>query len=83
MAAAISALAILCYGAFYQVLCVTGGKGTWPIFFVVVLIGDVQAIGIVDDSGHPKTGRHTACVGRQYCGRTGMVDNCVVTVHLS
>jgi len=44
---------------------------------------DDQAIGIVDDSGHPKKGKHTACVAPQYCGRTGKVDNCVVSVHLS
>ena len=44
---------------------------------------DPQAIGIIDDSGHPKKGCKTACVSRQYCGNTGKVDNCVVTVHLS
>lgn len=44
---------------------------------------DVQAIGIIDESGHPKKGIKTACVGRQYCGNTGKIDNCVVTVHLS
>lgn len=44
---------------------------------------DDQAIGILDDSGHPKKGKHTACVGPQYCGRTGKIDNCVVSVHLS
>jgi SRSO17 transposase len=44
---------------------------------------DPQAVGIIDESGHPKKGRHTACVGRQYCGNTGKVDNCVVSVHLT
>src|SRR6266849_2177089 len=44
---------------------------------------DVQAIGIIDDSGHPKSGNKTACVQRQWCGNTGKVDNCVVTVHLA
>ena len=44
---------------------------------------DPQAIGIIDDSGHPKKGKKTACVSRQYCGNTGKIDNCVVTVHLS
>jgi SRSO17 transposase len=42
-----------------------------------------DAIGILDDSGHPKNGNQTACVSRQYCGRTGKIDNCVVTVNLS
>lgn len=43
---------------------------------------DPQAIGIFDDSGHPKKGKKTAGVQRQYCGNTGKTDNCVVTVHL-
>ena len=44
---------------------------------------DPQAIGIVDESGHPKKGRHTAAVHHQYCGNTGKQDNCVMSVHLS
>jgi len=44
---------------------------------------DPQGIGIIDDSGHPKSGSKTACVQRQYCGNTGKIDNCVVSVHLS
>jgi SRSO17 transposase len=44
---------------------------------------DPHAIGIIDDSGHPKSGTKTACVQRQWCGNTGKVDNCVVSVHLS
>jgi len=43
---------------------------------------DPQAIGIVDDSGHPKKGKKTAGVQWQYCGNTGKTDNCVVSVHL-
>jgi SRSO17 transposase len=43
---------------------------------------DEQAIGIVDESGHPKKGNKTACVQRQYCGNTGKIDNCVMSVHL-
>ena len=42
-----------------------------------------QAIGIVDESGHPKKGKHTAAVHHQYCGNTGKQDNCVVSVHVS
>jgi SRSO17 transposase len=45
--------------------------------------GDDQAIGVIDESGHPKKGEHTAGVARQYCGHTGHVDNCVMTVHLT
>jgi SRSO17 transposase len=44
---------------------------------------DQQAIGIIDDSGHPKCGDKTACVQRQWCGNLGKTANCVVTVHLS
>lgn len=44
---------------------------------------DDQAIGVIDESGHPKKGRHTAGVSRQYCGNTGKIDNCVTTVHLT
>jgi SRSO17 transposase len=44
---------------------------------------DPQAIGVIDESGHPKKGCHTAGVSRQYCGNTGKIDNCVMTVHLT
>lgn len=40
------------------------------------------SIGIIDESGHPKKGTHTACVHRDYCGATGKIDNCVMSVHL-
>jgi len=41
-----------------------------------------RAIGIIDESGNPKKGNHTAGVQRQWCGNTGKIDNCVVAVHL-
>jgi SRSO17 transposase len=41
-----------------------------------------QAIGIIDESGHVKKGNKTACVQRQYCGASGKIDNCVMSVHL-
>jgi len=44
---------------------------------------DAEAIGVVDESGHPKKGEKTACVQRQYCGNNGKVDNCVMSVHLA
>jgi len=40
------------------------------------------AIGLVDETGSPKKGRHTAGVQRQWCGNRGKVDNCVVSVHV-
>ena len=39
------------------------------------------AIGVVDETGCGKNGRHTACVQRQWCGSLGKVENCVVSVH--
>lgn len=44
---------------------------------------DPHAIGIIDESANPKKGTHTAGVQRQWCGRMGKVDNCVVGVHTS
>jgi SRSO17 transposase len=42
---------------------------------------DPHAIGIIDESANPKKGTHTAGVKRQWRGRTGKADNCVVGVH--
>lgn len=38
---------------------------------------------VLDESGFPKRGRHSAGVGPQYCGLTGRVQNCQVGVFLS
>jgi SRSO17 transposase len=38
---------------------------------------------VIDESGFPKRGRHSAGVGRQYCGAVGQVANCQVGVFLS
>jgi len=42
-----------------------------------------RAIGVIDETGNPKKGKHTCGVQRQWCGNTGKVDNCVVGVHLA
>src|SRR5207245_8998369 len=38
---------------------------------------------VLDESGCPKRGTHSAGVQRQYCGVTGRVENCQVGVFLS
>jgi len=38
---------------------------------------------VLDESGFPKRGRHSAGVAPQYCGRSGQVENCQVGVFLS
>jgi len=44
--------------------------------------GGDEAIGVIDETGHPKQGDKTPGVQRQYCGQSGKIDNCVVAVHL-
>lgn len=38
---------------------------------------------VIDESGFPKRGTHSAGVGPQYCGISGRVENCQVGVFLS
>ena len=38
---------------------------------------------VLDESGFPKRGRHSAGVANQYCGVSGRVENCQVGVFLS
>jgi len=41
-----------------------------------------SAIAVIDETGFAKKGEKTAGIQRQYCGATGKIDNCVITVHL-
>lgn len=43
---------------------------------------DADSVGLIDETGHPKSGGKTSGVQRQWCGARGKIDNCVVTVHL-
>lgn len=44
--------------------------------------GCAEAIGVIDETGIAKKGEKTVGIQRQYCGSTGKVDNCVMSVHL-
>lgn len=43
---------------------------------------DFGTVGIIDESGTAKKGTKTPGVQRQWCGSTGKIENCIVTVHL-
>ena len=45
--------------------------------------GGVGTVGWIDETSVAKKGDKTPGVQRQYCGASGKVDNCVVTVHLA
>ena len=41
-----------------------------------------HAVGLIDETSFAKKGTKTPGVKRQYCGSSGKVDNCAVSVHL-
>jgi SRSO17 transposase len=43
---------------------------------------DLGVIGLIDETSVAKKGDKTPGVQRQYCGASGKIDNCIVTVHL-
>lgn len=43
---------------------------------------DEQAIGLIDETSFAKRGDKTVGVQRQYCGASGKIDNCMVSVAL-
>lgn len=46
-------------------------------------LADAEGVLVVDGHGVPKKGDDSCGVARQWCGRLGKVDNCIVTVHLA
>lgn len=43
---------------------------------------DLGTIGVIDETSVAKKGVKTPGVRRQYCGASGKIENCIVTVHL-
>jgi SRSO17 transposase len=45
--------------------------------------GGEEGVFIVDETSDAKKGEWTAGVAPQYCGESGKIDNCIVSVHLA
>ena len=52
------------------------------LLFASVSQQSIFPVLVLDESGFPKRGRHSAGVAPQYCGRTGRVENCQMGVFL-
>src|SRR5215470_15491212 len=51
--------------------------------YVTDYLADDDAVGVIDETGFLKKGRHSAGVARQYSGTAGRVENCQVGVFLA
>jgi SRSO17 transposase len=51
--------------------------------YILERLGDPQAVLVIDETSFRKRGKKSAGVKKQYCGRTGQVENCQVGVFLS
>jgi SRSO17 transposase len=45
-------------------------------------IGEPDGVIVFDPSAHPKSGKHSVGVKRQWCGRLGKRDNCQVGIYM-
>jgi len=51
--------------------------------YILERLGDPHAVLVIDETSFRKRGKKSAGVKKQYCGTTGMVENCQVGVFLS
>jgi SRSO17 transposase len=48
---------------------------------VAAELGGAEGIFVIDETSDGKKGQWTAGVAPQYCGESGKIDNCIVSVH--
>jgi SRSO17 transposase len=51
--------------------------------YVTDYLADPDAVGVIDETGFLKKGRHSAGVARQYSGTAGRIENCQIGVFLT
>jgi SRSO17 transposase len=51
--------------------------------YVTDYLADGHAVGVIDETGFLKKGRHSAGVARQYSGTAGRIENCQIGVFLA
>jgi SRSO17 transposase len=51
--------------------------------YVSDYLSDTDAVGVIDETGFLKKGRHSAGVARQYSGTAGKIENCQIGVFLA
>ena len=50
--------------------------------YVIQQLGDTNAVLVIDETGFPKKGRHSAGVARQYSATASKVENCQIGIFL-